>query len=93
MFNSGCSNWYSAADGHIRGLWPGTCLHAVRALSRPRWEDYEYTLLDDEEATGDNPLYWLGDGMTANEKSMAGDRARYLDSIDVPAGALCCCHS
>ena len=93
MFNSGCSNWYSAADGHIRGLWPGTCLHAVRALSRPRWEDYEYTLLDDEEATGDNPLYWLGDGMTANEKSMAGDRAWYLDSIDTPAGALCCCHS
>ncbi|KZV72482.1 FAD/NAD-P-binding domain-containing protein [Peniophora sp. CONT] len=84
VFNDGCKNWYSAPDGHIRALWPGTCLHAVRTLSNPRWEDWEYTPLDGDEVTGGNPMYWLGNGMSANEKSMTGDRAWYLDGVDIP---------
>lgn len=27
------------------GLWPGSCLHALRALAHPRWEDFEYVYL------------------------------------------------
>lgn len=88
MFNDGCKNWYSAPDGYIRALWPGTCLHAVRTLSNPRWEDWEYTPLDGDEVTGGNPMYWLGNGMSANEKSMTGDRAWYLDGVDIPPGTL-----
>lgn len=42
--------------------------------------------LDGEHLTGGNPLYWLGDGMTVNEKSMTGDRAWYLDEVDIPPG-------
>ena len=70
MFTDPCNSWYRAADGAIVGLWPGSCLHAVRRLTYPRWEDFEYTPLDE----GQSPLYWLGDGFSYNEKTMTGDR-------------------
>ena len=61
------------SDGAIVGLWPGTCLHAARTLAHPRWEDYDYTPLDKTS----NRLYWLGDGMSYNEKTMTGDRTSF----------------
>lgn len=59
-------------EGRIAGLWPGSCLHAVRALKHPRWEDFDYEPLD--ESNTRNRFYWLGDGSTHNEKHMSGDR-------------------
>jgi hypothetical protein len=58
-------------DGWIVGLWPGTCLHAVRTLSHPRWEDFNYTPLEKDQSL----MHWLGDGQTYNEKTMTGDSA------------------
>ena len=57
-------------EGRIVGLWPGSCLHAVRALTVPRWEDFNYERLDKTK----NRLFWLGDGMTYSEKTLTGDR-------------------
>ncbi|KAN0074543.1 hypothetical protein V8E55_011592 [Tylopilus felleus] len=57
-------------EGCAVGLWPGSCLHAARALERPRWEDYNYEYLHGVR----NRFYWLGDGSTYNEKYMTGDR-------------------
>ena len=37
----------------------------MRALEQPRWEDYEYTYVDDN--TSGSCLYWLGDGSTVAE--------------------------
>jgi hypothetical protein len=72
VFMDACNSWYRAPDGAIVGIWPGSCLHAVRTLSHPRWEDFDYTPLDD--GPGITPLYWLGDGQSYNEKTMTGDR-------------------
>lgn len=55
---------------HLYGTSTGSNLHAIRALENPRWEDYEYERLDDTP----NRLFWLGDGQTANERNMSGDR-------------------
>jgi len=74
VFAEMCQSWYRGKDGTIVALWPGSCLHAVRTLAHPRWEDYEYTPLDE----GKNMLYWLGDGRTYNEKTMTGDRKSLL---------------
>lgn len=49
----------------------GSCLHSLRALRYPRWEDYNYERLDADQNA--NRLFWLGDGMTLNEKTMSGD--------------------
>lgn len=47
----------------------GSCLHAVRAIQYPRWEDYNYEYADGVR----NRMHWLGDGQTYDEKTMQGD--------------------
>ncbi len=52
-------------------------MHAIRTLEHPRWEDYNY-----EQADGvGNPLYWLGDGQTLNEKTLTGDSEYRLSDL------------
>ncbi|KAI0763010.1 FAD/NAD(P)-binding domain-containing protein [Fomes fomentarius] len=84
VYSENCRSWYKLgkAEGRIVGLWPGSSLHAMKALQHPRWEDYVYEHADDL----DNPLYWLGDGQTFSEKTLTGDRAWYLSEeyIDRP---------
>jgi hypothetical protein len=58
------------------GIWNlGSCLHAVRALANPRWEDFNYEYLDGEPK---NRFYWLGDGQTYNEKTFTGDSKTHV---------------
>ncbi|KAI1787765.1 FAD/NAD(P)-binding domain-containing protein [Ganoderma leucocontextum] len=84
VYSANCRSWYKLGkeEGRIIGLWPGSNLHAIKALQYPRWEDYDYERADPEE----NSLYWLGDGQTWNEKNDTGDRAWYLreEFIDRP---------
>ncbi|KAI0737199.1 FAD/NAD(P)-binding domain-containing protein [Daedaleopsis nitida] len=84
VFSAKCRSWYKLdkEEGRVVGLWPGSGLHALRALRHPRWEDYNYERENDEN----NLLYWLGDGQTWNEKTLTGDRAWYLSEefIDRP---------
>ncbi|KAG9314939.1 hypothetical protein JVU11DRAFT_4047 [Chiua virens] len=84
VYSAKCRSWYKLGkeEGPVVGLWPGSCLHAVRALERPRWEDYNYEHLDGVR----NRFYWLGDGSTYDEKHMSGDRAWYLsdEEVDYP---------
>jgi len=51
-------------------LISGTCLHAIYTLAHPRWEDFEYKLLDVTKGR----FHWLGDGQTYNQKIGAGNR-------------------
>ena len=50
---------------------PGSCLHLVRALAHPRWEDFNYEMLDGHP----NRFHWLGNGWTVNERDECGNRA------------------
>ncbi|KAH9888569.1 FAD/NAD-P-binding domain-containing protein [Cubamyces lactineus] len=76
VYSEKCRSWYKAGkeEGRVVGLWPGSTLHALKALSYPRWEDFTYELVDPVE----NRFYWLGDGQTHAEKTLTGDRAWYL---------------
>lgn len=49
-------------------------------MANPRWEDYEY------EYVNDNPIGWLGDGWTENEKNKTIS-VDYLDDdkLDYPS--------
>ncbi|RMJ21396.1 monooxygenase [Aspergillus sp. HF37] len=81
VFGSECRSWYkqSTTDGRVTALWPGSSLHAMKALSHPRWEDFEY------EYINDNPNGCLGDGWTENEKNKVVN-VDYLDDdrVDFP---------
>lgn len=82
VFAKPCRSWYKGgkAVGDIISLWPGSSLHAIWALSHPRWEDYEYTFI------GGNPMAWFGDGWTETERRVDGDRSYYLnpDQVSIP---------
>ena len=60
--------------------YTGSSLHALNAMANPRWEDYEY------EYVNDNPVGWLGDGWTENEKNKTIS-VDYLDDdkLDYPS--------
>ncbi|KZT22657.1 FAD/NAD(P)-binding domain-containing protein [Neolentinus lepideus HHB14362 ss-1] len=84
VYSEKCRSWYKMGkeEGRVVGLWPGSCLHAVRALAHPRWEDFNYELADPVK----NRFHWLGDGQTYNEKTVTGDHAWYLspEEVDIP---------
>ncbi|KAL1708069.1 hypothetical protein EV121DRAFT_254982 [Schizophyllum commune] len=83
VYSEHCKSWYKNrnTDGRIWGLWPGSTLHMLRTLERPRWEDYTYEPL--EKTTG-NRFFWLGNGATVSDMDPVGHKAFYLDNIDVP---------
>ncbi|KAI0714205.1 FAD/NAD-P-binding domain-containing protein [Cerioporus squamosus] len=84
VYSEKCRSWYKmgAEDGRVVGLWPGSALAAVKAITHPRWEDFDYEASDPIK----NRFYWLGDGQTYSEKTMTGDRAWYLRKkfLDIP---------
>jgi hypothetical protein len=76
-----CTSWYKV-NGYITGLWPGSSLHAMKALQNPRWEDYEYT-----NQNANDSFYWIGEGWTAEDVSR-GDLGYYIDHVDIPAAPI-----
>jgi hypothetical protein len=44
-------------------------MHAAKALTHPRWEDYNYEFLDRNKSR----LHWLGDGKTVADKDPEAD--------------------
>lgn len=75
-----CTSWYKngVADNKVVGLWPGSSLHARKALDHPRWEDFTFDRLPDHDILG-----WLGDGWTNADKTK-GDVSYYLAEVDFP---------
>ncbi|KAL1738546.1 hypothetical protein HDZ31DRAFT_69882, partial [Schizophyllum fasciatum] len=83
VFSEHCRSWYKngKADGRIWALWPGSTLHMIRALEHPRWEDFVFQPLEEMDQ---NRFYWLGYGATKADMDPAGNKAFYLDKIDIP---------
>ncbi|KAJ6609350.1 hypothetical protein B0H10DRAFT_1813845 [Mycena sp. CBHHK59/15] len=84
VFSERCRSWYKQGkeEGRVVALWPGSCLHAARALEHPRWEDYTYEPL----AGHTNRFFWAGNGTTVAEETPNADRAWYLSDADIPPG-------
>ncbi|KAK0481439.1 FAD/NAD-binding domain-containing protein [Armillaria novae-zelandiae] len=82
VFGEKCRSWYKAGkeEGRVSALWPGSTLHATKALKHPRWEDFNYERLDP------NRLHWLGNGNTVADKTPGSDKTWYLsdEEIDYP---------
>lgn len=76
VFMDDCKSWYRKGD-KITGLWPGSTLHCIEALRSPRWEDYDYEYLPEEDVAEVNQLGWLGNGWSVNQLEER-DMAWYL---------------
>ncbi|KAF4999687.1 hypothetical protein FDECE_11441 [Fusarium decemcellulare] len=61
-------------------IWPGSSVHAQRAMENPRFEDFHYVRMPEAEG---NRFNWFGNGLTVaqerNEKT-----TQYLDDVDIP---------
>ncbi|KAL4794375.1 hypothetical protein BDV19DRAFT_390214 [Aspergillus venezuelensis] len=85
VFGMECRSWYKGGslNGRVTALWPGSSLHAMKALASPRWEDYTY------EYVNDNPNGWIGDGWAEDERNKIIS-VDYLDDdqIDFPSAVI-----
>ncbi|KAM0543828.1 hypothetical protein ACHAPJ_012135 [Fusarium lateritium] len=82
IFTYPCKSWFKRnfETGPIVGVWPGSSVHAQKAMENPRWEDFRYIRMPAVET---NSLNWLGNGLTvAQERSEK--TTQYLDDVDVP---------
>ena len=77
VFSDECNSWYKGGtgkNGRVVAIWPGSSLHAIRVLERPRWEDFEYTYVDGNE------FGWIGDGWSTLDRLEDADRTYYLNN-------------
>lgn len=73
VFSAECGSWYKTAPpnaspeerkrGRVSALWPGSSIHAIRALEKVRFDDYDMTTLDGNE------FGWFGDGWAVAERT------------------------
>ncbi|KAK3633144.1 hypothetical protein LTR56_015920 [Elasticomyces elasticus] len=76
-----CNNWAKrTSNGRMIGYWPGSAVHQRATLATPRFEDFEYSSFQSEEA---DCLAWMGDGMIVAQKEGTSTTG-YLDIVDIP---------
>jgi hypothetical protein len=95
VYSAECTSWYKSAPpgaspderkkGRVTALWPGSSLHALKALRKVRWEDYNLHPYDGNE------FGWFGNGWILDEKKQRIDggaltfyleRTGFVDGID-----------
>ncbi|KAN0105870.1 FAD/NAD(P)-binding domain containing protein [Hyaloscypha variabilis] len=64
-----CRSWYkdNKPDGRIY-IWPGSMMHHMKYMKRPRWEHYEIEYKDPS-----NVFAFLGNGFTISEQKYGKD--------------------
>lgn len=61
-FSGPCSSWFKAGDKNGKpAIWPGSRIHYLTVLQKPRYEDYEI------EYWSGNAFNYLGDGFDVRE--------------------------
>ncbi|PGH28270.1 hypothetical protein AJ80_00161 [Polytolypa hystricis UAMH7299] len=81
IFGQPCKCWFKRGDPNGRNIayYPGNSLNQMIALENTRWEDFDYTYLD--ELNG-NPMAWLGNGYAVADYN-GSSRTMYLDPINI----------
>ncbi|KAF2800321.1 flavin-binding monooxygenase-like protein [Melanomma pulvis-pyrius CBS 109.77] len=79
VFSDDCRSWYrNNKTGKVTNIYPGSALHLMEMLERPRWEDYEI------EYWNENRFSFMGWGYVKGLKEPGNDLTYYLtpDKID-----------
>ncbi|KAK7420810.1 hypothetical protein QQX98_002614 [Neonectria punicea] len=82
IFTYPCKSWFkrNSETGRVVGVWPGSSIHAQRAMENPRWEGFQYVRMPSVES---NIFNWFGNGLTVAQKKLE-KTTQYLDDVDVP---------
>ncbi|KAF2999664.1 hypothetical protein E8E13_000900 [Curvularia kusanoi] len=73
VYTADCLSWYKTSPpgssieqrkhGRVTALWPGSSVHATKALSCVRWEEFEVEYVDG------NDFGWFGNGWTVADRT------------------------
>jgi hypothetical protein len=77
VYSENCGTWMKASKNYpdrITAIYPGSFLHFRNVLSHPRWEDYDYEMVE-----GDDTFFFMGNGLTEEDMAMKGNFAPYMD--------------
>lgn len=77
VYTEACGTWMRGTKkepDRVIAIYPGSFLHYREILSHPRWEDYDYEMVD-----GDDLYFFMGNGMTSSDIAMEGNFAPYMD--------------
>ncbi|EJD55211.1 FAD/NAD(P)-binding domain-containing protein [Auricularia subglabra TFB-10046 SS5] len=77
VWNDECSSWYKkhSTHGRVTALWPGSTLHYIETLKKPRWDDWDIRYRG-------NRFLWLGNGYSQTELDEKADLAYYIRDTD-----------
>lgn len=84
VLTDNCSSWYNSGrpGSFVHGLWPGSAGHLSVVRRSPRWEDWEYTYLGDDDdgvgGRGNRFAWYFGNGWTRKESDPEADLVSYL---------------
>jgi cation diffusion facilitator CzcD-associated flavoprotein CzcO len=89
VYMDDCQSWYKnngqgQSGSTITGLLPGSTLHCIEAMRSPRWEDYEYEYLPEENGAKINQMGWLGNGWGAQQLRQPAVRTEDLSFYVLP---------
>jgi hypothetical protein len=76
VYSDQCRTWMRGCKNfpdRVIAIYPGSYLHFRKVLGNPRWEDFEYTMVDE-----DNMLAFFGNGMTEEDMDMKGNFSPYM---------------
>ncbi|TVY58566.1 FAD-binding monooxygenase aflW [Lachnellula cervina] len=82
VLSEGCSSWSNGGrpGARIHGHWPGSAAHLNFIRRSPRWEDFEYELLESNKSR--NRFSYWGNGRTTKELESNSDLTPYLKTPD-----------
>ncbi|KAJ6166733.1 hypothetical protein N7470_002180 [Penicillium chermesinum] len=77
VWNTSCQSWYkNPKTGKITALWPGSTLHYMETLAKPRYDDFDVTY------ASKNRFAYLGNGFSQREMNPKADIAFYIREYD-----------
>lgn len=77
VWNTHCQSWYkNPKSGKITALWPGSTLHYMETLAKPRFDDFDITY------ASKNRFAYLGNGFSQRELNPNIDLTYYLRNHD-----------
>lgn len=77
VWSEKCNSWYKLKHNNkIAALWTGSTIHYLRVVENPRYEDWDFTYLND------NRWSYLGNGLGPDDVEPEADLAYYIRQID-----------
>jgi hypothetical protein len=77
VYSDQCRTWMRGCKNYpdrVIAIYPGSYLHFRKVLGNPRWEDFDYKMVDESDI-----FAFFGNGMTEQDMDMKGNFSPYMN--------------